>query len=379
MDYTLSSIPISKIQDNGKNFYSIDGIAELAENIRTVGLLHPVRVVRVDGDLYRCVDGHRRLNAYRMLDEESEGFSSIPAYEIPVTDDLEEQTMLLMANANNRQMTTADLHRQEAELRQLLEARRAAGRKVPKNLSQYMASVLGCSRNEVSRMHTTNTQLIPEAKQLLQDGKLNASAAYEMARKPEVEQRAAVAAFVPPEVIDYQRPASERMKNLIRLAGKYVSKYMPESLKLRLASAVYRKDVIDAFKEVGKAAFGHASDGLRYGFTSTHIDIADSGASVNATIVELSDAAMVATLRAFAGKQLRDEATEKPAAVSKMDTGWKTGHPDAPCWCICRIWEEGMSSGIYSRVWWGGQKWNIQPDSYADSVTHWIAAPEETD
>lgn len=376
MTYTLTKIPIEQIEDNEKNFYSIQGIEQLAENIRTVGLLHPVRVVRVDGSTCRCIDGHRRLSAYRLLAKEDENFRSIPAYEVPMMDNLDEQTMLLMANANNRQMSTADLHRQEAELRQILEARKAVGKQVPKNMSQYMASVLGVSRNEVSRMHTTNTQLIPEGRQLMEAGKLNASAAYEMARKPEQEQRAALSAIVPPEVAKRYQQEADRVKALVRLAGKYACKHMPESLKHRLRDAVYRKDVIDAFKEQGKQATGHCSDSLRFGFTATRIDIAAGDVSVNASITEFADAVMVATLRAFAGKQLRDESTERTASVSKMDTGWKTGHPENPCWCVCRVFEPEMRNGIYCRLWWGGQKWNGLPG--ADLlVTHWIPEPED--
>lgn len=377
MTYALNSIPVHLIEDNRKNFYSIEGIAALAENIRTVGLLHPVRVVRCGNGAYRCVDGHRRLSAYRLLAEEDEGFQSIPAYEVPVLDDLEEQTMLLMANANNRQMSAADLHRQEAELRQILEARRAAGKQVPKNLSQYMAQVLGVSRNEVSRMHTTNTGLIPEGKQLMEEGKLNASAAYELARKPEAEQRAAVAGLAPggtQEVREHQQEEAARVKNLVRLAGKYAGKYLTYGLKTRLRSAGSRKDVIDAFKEMVKTARGHSGDELRYGFTSTRIDIADNNGGANASITEFADAVMVATLRAYAAKQLREETEVRPASVSKMDAGWKTGHPESPCWCVCRVFEAGMR--VYCRLWWGGQKWSGLPGEDC-SVTHWVAEPEE--
>ncbi len=377
MTYALNNIPVHLIEDNRKNFYSIEGIAALAENIRTVGLLHPVRVVRCGNGAYRCVDGHRRLSAYRLLAEEDEGFQSIPAYEAPVLDDLEEQTMLLMANANNRQMSAADLHRQEAELRQILEARRAAGKQVPKNLSQYMAQVLGVSRNEVSRMHTTNTGLIPEGKQLMEEGKLNASAAYELARKPEAEQRAAVAALAPGKTAEPPQWETEiTAKTLARLAGKYAGRHMAQSLKARLRTAGSRKDVIDAFKEMAKTARGHYDAELRYGFTSTRIDIADNNGGANASITEFADAVMVATLRAYAAKQLREETEVRPASVSKMDTIWKTGHPESPCWCVCRVFEAGMRNGVYCRLWWGGQKWSGLPGEDC-SVSHWAAEPEE--
>lgn len=390
MTYALNNIPVDLIEDNERNFYSIDGIAALAEGIRTVGLLHPIRVVRLPSGHYRCVDGHRRLSAYRLLSEEDEGFGTIPAYELPVMESLEEQTMLLMANANNRQMTPADLHRQEAELRQLLEARRAAGKPVPKNLSQYMAGVLGVSRNEVSRMHTTNSQLIPEGKQLLEEGKLNASAAYAMARKPEDEQREALKAQLN-EDLQQQAAANAqaetaRVQSLVRLAGKFAGKYMPELLKGRLSRAVYRRDVVDAFKELAHRNYGRTCDGLRYGLTSTHVDIADGTASVNASITEFADAVLVATLRAYAARQLRSGEQEAKAPASKMDTPWRTGHPESPCWCVCRIADKSMDHGVYSRLWWGGKKWNFSSGSHPDDqtsaaliecVTHWIPVPEE--
>lgn len=390
MTYALNNIPVDLIEDNARNFYSIDGISALAEGIRTVGLLHPIRVVRLPSGRFRCVDGHRRLSAYRLLSEEDEGFNNIPAYELPVMESLEEQTMLLMANANNRQMTPADLHRQEAELRQLLEARRAAGKPVPRNLSQYMAGVLGVSRNEVSRMHTTNSQLIPEGKQLLEEGKLNASAAYAMARKPEAEQREALKAQLN-EDLQQQAAANAqaedaRIRSLVRLAGKFAGKYMPELLKSRLAHAVYRRDVVDAFKELAHRSFGHSSDSLRYGLSPTHIDIADSTSAASGTITEFADAVLVATLRAYAARQLRSGEADDKTAASKMDTPWRTGHPDSPCWCICRIADGKMTRGVYVRLWWGGKKWNFSggsgtddPDmaSLANCVTHWILAPEE--
>lgn len=384
MTYAFNNIPVALIEDNKKNFYSIEGIAELAENIRTVGLLHPIRAVRVNGG-YRCVDGHRRLNAYRLLAEEDEGFQNIPTYLLPVMEDLEEQTMLLMSNANNRQMTTADLHRQEAALRQLLEARKAAGKRVPKNLSQYMASVLGVSRNEVSRMHVTNTQLIPEGKQLLEDGKLNASTAYEMARRPEAEQRAAIAPLkaVAPimqqlntELEAAQDAERKRIENLIRLAEKYTAKYMPRVLLYRLSNCFYRSDVIASLKMTVCKCHNGYTGSIRYYFTPKGVSIGDDSGKVDATITEFADAVLVTALRAYAGKQIRETDKEKPAEnVSKMDAGWKTGHPESPCWCVCRLFSDGMKNGIYRRLWWGGRKWNGLGGEDAP-VTHWILAPE---
>ena len=58
-------LPIASIDADTNNFYSMDGVEELAANIELIGLLDPLRV-RENPDMpgrYLIVSGHRRRAA----------------------------------------------------------------------------------------------------------------------------------------------------------------------------------------------------------------------------------------------------------------------------------------------------------------------------
>ena len=50
-------LPLELLDPDPENFYSLDGLDELAANIETVGLLDPIRV-RPNGERYTVVSGH---------------------------------------------------------------------------------------------------------------------------------------------------------------------------------------------------------------------------------------------------------------------------------------------------------------------------------
>jgi len=68
-DFGMVHLPVSAIQPSphqARKAFSDEGIAELAESIRTVGMLQPIKVVR-EGEAYHLVYGERRLRALRKL------------------------------------------------------------------------------------------------------------------------------------------------------------------------------------------------------------------------------------------------------------------------------------------------------------------------
>ena len=182
-------IPIGCIEHNQKNFYGLRGIETLAESMKVSGLIQPIAVVQTGPGKYRCISGHRRLAAAESLD-----WVDIPARILESLDDVGETLALVLANSTQRELTGAERLKGEETLRASLMALKDSGQEIPKNLSEYMAKKLGTSRNEVSRMHSINENLIPEARAELDAGMLNMSTAYQMSRKSEDEQRAILAA-----------------------------------------------------------------------------------------------------------------------------------------------------------------------------------------
>jgi ParB family transcriptional regulator, chromosome partitioning protein len=77
-------IPLSKVQPNPhqpRRHMRDEALQELAESIRSEGLLQPIVVRRVDGDVFELIAGERRLRACKKI-----GLSTIPARVLEVSD-----------------------------------------------------------------------------------------------------------------------------------------------------------------------------------------------------------------------------------------------------------------------------------------------------
>ena len=63
----ITYIPIEKILPSADNFYSLDGLDELAGSIETLGLQQPLLVRPIEGGKYELISGHRRRAAILMI------------------------------------------------------------------------------------------------------------------------------------------------------------------------------------------------------------------------------------------------------------------------------------------------------------------------
>lgn len=95
-------IPVGMIEPNPfqpRSAFDQDAMEELADSIRTLGLIQPITVRRKSNDRYQIISGERRFRASKMA-----GMNEIPAY-IRETDD---QGMLEMAIVENVQRENLD-------------------------------------------------------------------------------------------------------------------------------------------------------------------------------------------------------------------------------------------------------------------------------
>lgn len=361
----IQLIPLDQIEANDKNFYEISGIRNLAESISIVGLLDPVRVVAEEGRKYRLVSGHRRLAAYQILRDESFGteYDKIPAIIMSKLDTLDEEFALLTANATARELSYSDKLQQEKAMRETLLAMKAQGRKLPSGLSQYIADSMGVSRNEVSRMHTVNENLVPEAMEKIKGGELNASEAYELARKPEAEQREAVCGK---QTSVYQK--DEAALEAIRMETNGILSKMDKAapeLCREIQFCGNKKDAVESLKNryrntgyFGGYVLAGSPSGIAFG---------TSGADMTATI---SYNQVYEYLALWAIRQ---------AAKAEMlqTPEFETGCPCAAGWYTCRL----DSPLKYKTLWWTGESWRINESGTADidsgSIIGWFPVPED--
>ena len=95
-------IPVGMIEPNPfqpRASFDPDALEELADSIRTLGLIQPVTVRRVSPDRYQIISGERRFRASKLA-----GMDMIPAY----IRDADDQGMLEMALVENVQRQDLD-------------------------------------------------------------------------------------------------------------------------------------------------------------------------------------------------------------------------------------------------------------------------------
>lgn len=359
-------IPLDAIQANDKNFYEISGIRNLAESISIVGLLDPVRVVATEDRSYRLVSGHRRLAAYQLLRDEAHGmeFDKIPTIIMSKLDTLDEEFALLTANATARELSYGDKLQQEKAMRETLLAMKAQGRQLPTGLSQYIADSMGVSRNEVSRMHTVNENLVPEAMEKVTSGELNASEAYQLARKPEAEQRETMRGK---QTSVYQkdetaaREAARKETNGILFK---MDKAAPELCReIQLCGS--KKDAVERLKQQYRN-YGHYGS---YCISGSAAGIIFGGSSLGMTAT-LSYAQVFDYLALWAIRKLA------ASGNADAETAWQTGEPPKDGYYTCKI----NNSLKYCVLYWDGDTWLMRENGVPASqglVSGWVPVPEE--
>ena len=90
-------IPVDLIEPNPyqpRMSFDQEALEELADSIRTLGLIQPITVRRISGSRYQIISGERRFRACRLA-----GLDMIPAY----IRDTNDQGMLEMAIVENIQ------------------------------------------------------------------------------------------------------------------------------------------------------------------------------------------------------------------------------------------------------------------------------------
>jgi ParB family chromosome partitioning protein len=133
--HSVSMIPVDAIEPNPfqprSSFEELE-MEELAESIRTHGLIQPITVRKMGYDHYQIISGERRWRASRMA-----GLKEIPAY-IRVADD---QGMLEMALVENIQREDLDPIEIALSLNRLLEECNLTQEQLSQRVNKQRSSV----------------------------------------------------------------------------------------------------------------------------------------------------------------------------------------------------------------------------------------------
>ena len=120
----IEYLPRTSLVADEKNFYSLDGIDELAASIELIGIQQPLRVRPIEGEdgLYRIVSGHRRRAALdRLALDGNRDFERVPCIvERDAASPAMQELKLIYANSDTRRMSDADLAQQAERVTELL-------------------------------------------------------------------------------------------------------------------------------------------------------------------------------------------------------------------------------------------------------------------
>ena len=182
----IIKIDIDRIDPDPNNFYSLEGIDELAANIETVGLLDALRV-RPEGERYVIVSGHRRRAAIMLIrDGGSEQFKDgVPCIvEYGEASDAMRELRLIYANAATRVMSSADLSKQAERVTELLYQLKEQGVEFPGRMRDHVAEACKVSASKLARLHAIRSNLDSELLPYYDEGVLVEDAAYQLSRLP---------------------------------------------------------------------------------------------------------------------------------------------------------------------------------------------------
>ncbi|MCI5872542.1 MAG: DUF3850 domain-containing protein [Roseburia sp.] len=198
--FRTKDVSIFKMYRNSMNFYSLDGIEELAGDILMYGLKQNLELVYepCEKGEYRIVAGERRWLALKRLVEQGYKEFEMATCKLTAPQDAdEEQVEIIIANAY-REKSVGDMIEEEQRLKASLERMKAAGKQIKGydlqsgRLREVISSMLHMSKTKIAQIEAVSSNLIPEFKEELDKERLTFSAAYELSGMTPEEQKEAL-------------------------------------------------------------------------------------------------------------------------------------------------------------------------------------------
>ena len=187
----ITYLPIEKLDPNENNFYSLEKIEDLADNIATIGLQQPLRVrySKTPGR-YTIISGHRRRAAILLLrdgeDDAAHMFDQgVPCIiELGKASEALQELRLIYANSSTRVMGSAEISKQAKRVEALLYQLQEEGMQFPGRMRDHVAEACQISKSKLSRLNAIRNNLLPDLLEYFDNGQLNETTAYELQKVP---------------------------------------------------------------------------------------------------------------------------------------------------------------------------------------------------
>lgn len=186
----IEYIDLEHIDPDPNNFYSLEGLEELAANIQLCGLQQPIRVrPGADGHVV-VVSGHRRRAALELLAKEDPRWRSVPCIrERGEGSEALQELKLIYANSDTRKLTSPELSRQAQRVEELLYQLKEEGYDFPGRMRDHVAQACKVSASKLARLKMIRDNLEPSWEPSYEKGELSESTAYTLAQMPAEHQK----------------------------------------------------------------------------------------------------------------------------------------------------------------------------------------------
>ena len=184
-------IPFSQLIVNEHNFFTVEDVQELADDIALNGLYSPLTVCAAGEGKYRIVAGHRRRKALELL-----GRKDAPCIVKTYDGEDSEMVALIQSNLTSRELTYYEKMEAVIRLEKALRSMKERGVTLPGRLRDHLAEQTNESASAVHRMQYIHKNLSPALLDALRREQIGESVADELAHSPskvqaEFEQRLA--------------------------------------------------------------------------------------------------------------------------------------------------------------------------------------------
>lgn len=182
----IEYIDIDLLMSDERNFYELTGIEELAASIELIGLQQPIRV-RVKGDAYVIVSGHRRKAALRHLVLDGrEDLRLVPCIvESGQVSEAMQELRLIYANSDTRKLTNAEIAKQADRIKALLYQLKEEGVEFPGRMRDHVAEACQISKSKLARLEVIQKKLTSNLRPIWESGALPEANAYRIAQEPD--------------------------------------------------------------------------------------------------------------------------------------------------------------------------------------------------
>ena len=407
-------IALDKLDPDPSNFYTLDGIEELADNISLIGLQQPLRIRPGKDGHFIVVSGHRRRAAILLISHGDTENAHMFDRGVPCILDEDEcspamrELRLIYANSATRVMTPAEVSKQAERIEAILYQLSEEGVEFKGRMRDHVAKACAVSKSKIARLHAIRNNLVPELLTEFDANRINESVAYRISQeKPKVQKQ--LAARTGPSIRGYDINRTETAIAMVKNptpnqvpkfdghghiewdGREYLEKLHQEdeefaemleaeadALIRSLSDVKGRQDGIEQLKLAnGKSYRGWST---RQGFANASpkgLSLRKgSGESIMRSWTEVYD-----LLSAYAVNKTAKASAPK---VSEPDTapGWQTGEPEEiGSYVIVAGYpkKETRSATLRAIKRWDGADWvdektNVRVDM---TVYRWVKLPEE--